>query len=369
MNAIRIIHAVPKMDREGLQSFLMNVYLNIDRKKVQFDFLVHNKEEGDFDSKILSLGGKIYRISRLTSIALLQYQKNIKNFFREHKYNVLHSHINLLSSFTLKAAKKAGVSHRIAHSHSSFIQDVGIKKIVKLYAKKSMNKYATHKMACSKDAAIWQFGKEAWGRGEVEVVPNGINIKNFLFQKEKRDVIRKRYNIKEDDFILGHVGSFRKVKNHPFILNVFSELHSIRKNSYLMLVGSGEEEEAIRLLGKKLNILDFIIFVGNIENVGDYYSSMDGFIFPSFYEGLGMALIEAQSAGLPSLASDVIPKEAILSDMCIPLSLSKSYKEWAMWFLTHNNTSRTPPPHIYTYDIEKIAKNMESFYLNIYENP
>ena len=367
MSTIRIIHAVPKMDREGLQSFLMNVYLNIDRKKVQFDFLVHNKEEGALDKKILSLGGKIYRISRLSPISLLQYQKNIKNFFREHTYNVIHSHINLLSSFTLKAAKKAGVSYRIAHSHSSFIQDVGIKKIVKLYAKKSMNKYATHKMACSKDAAIWQFGVKAWQRGEVEIIPNGINIKNFFFQKEKRDAIRKIYNIKDDDFILGHVGSFRKVKNHVFILNVFSELHKIEKHSYLMLVGNGDEEERIKLIAKKLNILDFIIFVGNIENVGDYYSCMDGFIFPSLYEGLGMALIEAQSAGLVSLASDVIPKEAILGNTCVPLSLSKSHKEWAMWFLTHTNDPRTPPHSIGIYDIEKIAKKLESFYLNIYE--
>ena len=364
MRTIRVLHAVPKMDREGIQSFLMNVYRNIDREKIQFDFLIHSKEKGAFDDEILSLGGRLFHLNKLSSKYFFYYQNDLFSFLKENEYNILHSHLNLLSSFTLSSAKKAGVPVRIAHSHSSSISDVGLKKVIKLFAKTQMNKYATNKFACSKEAGIWQFGKKTQSAGEVKIIPNGIEIEKFLFSEANRKEVRKRYNIEEKAFVLGHVGGFRKVKNHEFLLKIFAKIKMMKEEAILMLVGSGEFESEIKELASRLCVLNSIVFTGSVTNVNEYYSAFDSFVFPSMYEGLGIVLIEAQANGLPCFASNVVPIEANLSDAYFSLSLNDSEQEWATCIVNNSNfPNRQCPESVREYDITKVAKLLEDFYL------
>ena len=364
MNIIRVLHAVPKMNREGIQSFLMNVYRNIDREKVQFDFLIHSKEKGAFDDEILSLGGRLFYLNKLSSKYFLSYQNDLVRFFKAHEYSIIHSHLNLLSSFTLSGAKKASIPIRIAHSHSSSFSDRGIKKLIKLFAKTQMNKYATHKFACSRDAAIWQFGKKAESSGEVNIIPNGIEIEKFLFNKSNRERIRTQYNIDENAFVVGHVGAFRKAKNHEFLLKIFEKIKTINKHAIFMLVGSGELEDKIKELASSLGILDSVLFVGSVRNIADYYSAFDSFVFPSIFEGLGIVLVEAQANGLPCFASTVVPSEAELSDLYFPLSLNSSAEEWARCVINNSiHPDRQCPENVQKYNIKVVAKALEDFYL------
>ena len=363
MQTIRVLHAVPKMDREGIQSFLMNVYRNIDREKVQFDFLIHSKDKGAFDDEIISLGGQVFYLNKLSSKYFLSYQGELVKFFKEHEYNIVHSHLNLLSSFTLSSAKKANVPIRIAHSHSSSISDKGLKKLIKLFAKTQINKYTTHKFACSKEAAIWQFGKKKWK--DVKIIPNGIEIEKFLFNKLNRQRIRKQYNIEENAFVIGHVGGFRKVKNHEFLLKVFEKIKKIKEDAILMLVGSGELEGEIKKLANRLGFLNSIVFTGSVQNVNEYCSAFDSFVFPSIYEGLGIVLVEAQANGLPCFVSDVVPSEANLSDVYFSLSLNASVEEWAISIINKSNLSnRQCPKELRKYDIKTLAKALEQFYMS-----
>jgi len=366
---IRILHATPRMQREGIQSFLMNLYRNIDRKKVQFDFLVHSMEGGAFDAEIEDMGGQIYRVHRMSSPHFLHYNRDVARALTAYPYKIVHSHINLLSSFTLKVAMQHKLPVRIAHSHSSSVLDSGFKRLIKLYAKSQMPKYATHFFACSKDAGIWQFGKELWNDGKIKLIPNGIDIARNLFSNEKRQAIRDKLNIGNEDFVIGHVGAFRKVKNHSFLAKVFSEIKKLKPNAKLLLVGSGELEEDTRCRLDELEVLDDAIFAGSVSNVCDYYSAMDAFVFPSLYEGLGIVLIEAQSNGLPCFASNAMPDEANLSERYYPVSLEKSPPEWAQLILAHSPCSeRLCSPNVYKYDIKTIAKNIEEFYLDVFQN-
>ena len=364
MQCVRVLHAVPKMDREGIQSFLMNVYRNIDKEEVQFDFLIHSKEKGAFDDEILNLGGRLFYLNKLSSKYFFFYRNDLVKFFKEHKYNIVHSHLNLLSSFTLSSAKKANVPTRIAHSHSSSISDAGLKKLIKLFAKTQMNKYTTHKFAASREAAIWQFGKNAYETNEVQVIPNGIEIEKFLFNYSDRQRIRKQYNIEENAFVVGHVGGFRKVKNHEFLLKIFEKIKMMKEEAILMLVGSGEFESEIKELASRLCVLNSIVFTGSVTNVNEYYSAFDSFVFPSIYEGLGIVLIEAQANGLPCFASNVVPIEANLSDAYFSLSLNDSEQEWATCIVNNSNfPNRQCPESVREYDITKVAKLLEDFYL------
>ena len=295
----------------------------------------------------------------------MSYQGELVKFFKEHEYNIVHSHLNLLSSFTLSSAKKTNVPIRIAHSHSSSISDKGLKKLIKLFAKTQINKHTTHNFACSKKAAIWQFGKEAWNNGRVKIVPNGIEIEKFLFNKVERQRIRKQYNIEENVFVVGHVGGFRKVKNHEFLLKVFEKIKQIKENAILMLVGSGELEGEIKELANRLGHLNSIVFTGSVQNVNEYYSAFDSFVFPSIYEGLGIVLVEAQANGLPCFVSDVVPSEANLSDVYFPLSFNASVEEWAISIINKSNLSnRQCPKELKKYDIKTLAKALEQFYMS-----
>lgn len=371
---IRVLHATPRMQREGIQSFLMNLYRNIDREKVQFDFLVHSMEDGAFDAEIEQMGGHIYRVHRMSSLHFLHYNREVAQVLKGYPYKIVHSHINLLSSFTLKVAMAQGIPVRIAHSHSSSILDSGFKRLIKLYARNQMPKYATHCFACSKDAAVWQFGKEFCDNGKVRFIPNGIEIAKYSFSLEKRRTIRRALKIGDEDFVIGHVGAFRKVKNHSFLAQVFAELKKLKPNAKLLLVGSGEMEEDTRCKLDELGVLDDTIFAGSVANVCDYYSAMDIFVFPSVYEGLGIALVEAQAAGLPCFVSDTVAGDAALSEQYYTLSLQDPPSIWGESILSKSKISPlsaspdSPPrpssPDVQKYDIQKVARDMQDFYLS-----
>ena len=153
---IRVLHVVTYMGRGGLETMLMNYYRNIDRSRVQFDILVHRNFEADYDKEILSMGGRIFHISRLVPWSR-SYRKKLKNFFLEHpEYRIVHVHQDCLSSVALQCAKECGVPVRIAHSHNRN-QDKNIKYLIKLYYMKQIPKFATEYFACSKEAGDWMF--------------------------------------------------------------------------------------------------------------------------------------------------------------------------------------------------------------------
>ena len=134
---IRILQVVNIMDRAGLETMLMNYYRNIDRTKVQFDFLTHRIEKGAYEDEIISMGGKVYHAPRLYPQNYKKYFGFMKAFFMEHpEYKIIHSHIDAMSYFPLQAAKNSGVPVRIAHSHSSKF-DRDIKLPIKFIAKKT----------------------------------------------------------------------------------------------------------------------------------------------------------------------------------------------------------------------------------------
>ena len=153
---IRVLHVVTYMGRGGLETMIMNYYRNIDRSKVQFDFLTHRDEIWDYDDDIERLGGKIYHLPRLNPFSP-KYLNALDNFFEEHnEYKIVHCHQDCLSGIVLKHAKKNGVPFTIAHSHSSN-QNKNLKYVIKLIAKKSIPKYADYLLACGKDAGEWMF--------------------------------------------------------------------------------------------------------------------------------------------------------------------------------------------------------------------
>lgn len=358
---VRVLHVVTHMNRGGLETMIMNYYRNIDRTKVQFDFLVHRDYKCDYDDEIEKLGGKIYRLPLLNPFSF-DYRKKLNNFFKQHKeYKIVHVHQDCLSSVILKVAYKNNIKVRIAHSHTEN-QDRNIKYIIKLFYRRFIPKYATHLFACGKAAGEWMF------RGsDFEIINNAIDVEKYIYNETARKKIRKEFNISDDEFVIGHIGRFSPVKNHTFILDVFAEVVK-NVNSKLLLVGDGELKQDMKNKVISLGIEDKVVFTGVRSDIPDLLQAMDVFLFPSWYEGLPVTLVEAQTTGINCILSDNISEQSIMVKQNVQqISLDKPVNDWAEAIINCKFKERTDcSSEIINagYSIKNEAIKLQNFYIN-----
>ena len=268
----------------GVESVVMNYYRNIDKSKVQFHFICDEDSTDIPYDEIEKLGGKVIVVPPYQK--LFKYQKELYKIFKENNYKIVHSHINALSVFPLRVAKKAGVPIRIAHSHSTSNKKEWKKNIVKNILRPFSKVYANKFFACTKHAGEWLFGKKIIERKELNVINNAIDLKKFEFNEKIRENLRKEFGIKEDTIVIGHIGRFMKQKNHDFLIDVFNELIKKDENSILILIGQGPLLNDMKQKVRDLKIEDKVKFIGQVTDVEKYYNIMDVFLFPSIYEGL-----------------------------------------------------------------------------------
>ena len=364
MGEVRILQVVTHMERGGLESMIMNYYRHIDREKVQFDFLVHRQEQAAFDDEIESLGGRIYRLSRLVPWSK-NYLAALNRFFDEHSdHKIVHVHQDCLSSVILKVTAQHNVPVRIAHSHNAN-QDRNLKYPIKLWYRRSIPQYATNLFACGKDAGDWMFSGASY-----QIINNAIDVAAYSYDPEKCIEMRQKLGL-ENELIVGHVGRFNPQKNHPFLLDIFAVLLKKEPNAVLILVGGGEDMPKIQAKAQALGVAEHVRFLGIRSDVADLMQAMDVFVFPSLYEGLPVTMVEAQAAGLPCIISDKVPPECILTDGLVDaLPLSAEPEAWAEKMLEKREVPRTDRRSeiaAHGFDITTEAVKLQEFYLEAAE--
>ena len=202
---------------------------------------------------------------------------------------------------------------------------------------------------------------------DYTIVNNGIDTEKFVFDKQVRDKIRTGLKI-ENKFVVGHIGRFSYQKNHEFLIDIFNEVYKKNSNAVLLLLGCGELEKQIR---EKVHILGLdkaVIFNGTVSNANEFYQAMDCFVLPSHFEGLGIVAVESQASGLKTLCSDVVPKEAQITNLLEFMSLSDTAEAWAEKVLSYDNRygRRDMSDEIKKsgFDIKYSAKQLEGLYFN-----
>jgi glycosyltransferase EpsF len=308
-NIDRVLHIVSAMDRGGAETLLMNVYRNLDRAKLQFDFVTHRPNKGDFDEEIRKLGGRIYTIPSLGKIGPISYVKKLNKIMKLNSYIAVHSHTDYQSGFPALAAKLAGIPHRICHSHSNnWPMNGSFKQKVLLTGLQSLIKFAaTQYCSCSQEAGAFLFGKKAVEKNHVTILNNGIDLSQYLDETITKTSVIREFGLGPNSKIIGHVGKFSKSKNQKFILNVLKEL-VIKDESYVaLLVGDGPLKEEIEQEAEKLGITNHIRFLGVRSDIPRLMKAFDVLLFPSIFEGFGIVTIEAQISGTPCIMSDSVP--------------------------------------------------------------
>lgn len=361
----RVLQVVTYMGRGGLETMLINYYRHIDRSKIQFDFLVHRDFEASYDQEICDLGGKIYRLPRLNPISNV-YKRKLTDFFKEHtEYKIVHSHLDCMAGIPLKAAKKNGVPICIAHAHNSD-QTKDKKYLLKLIYKKNIPKYADFLFACGEKAGEWMFeGKNFF------ILNNAIDAGLYVFDINRRKKIRKTLGISEETLLIGHVGRFSTQKNHGMLIKIYEAIKKKVPDSKLLLIGVGDLMDKTKTEVVQRGLQDNVLFLGLRSDVSDLLQAMDVFVFPSFNEGLPVAIIEAQAAGLPCLISDGVPIECKKTDLVYQLKLADGINKWADTTLKISKRERRNTLNDIVesgFDVACEAKKLEQFYQSCYMN-
>lgn len=364
---IRVLHVLGKMNMAGIETFIMNIYRNIDRNKCQFDFLIHSNTPGDYDDEIKALGGYIFYITPRGK-SLRQNKKDLDNFFRSNpQYQIVHQHVSSLSYIKpLQMAKKNGVKIRIIHAHSTRAENK-MHHILHRINSMSIHKIATHYFTCSDIAGKWLYGKSQVPMNKVMHINNAIDISKFVFNNNIRQKVRQEYQL-TNKFVIGHVGRFDLAKNHDFIVDIFHEVHKKNKSSILMLVGKGNLRNMMMQKVEGLGLSNSVRFVEGSKEVYSLMQAMDIFLFPSIFEGLGIVLVEAQAAGLKCIVSNNVPTKIKMTQNIEFIALEEGEKFWADQVLKYDNdyTRENMTQHIKDagYDIYQECRNLQDFYLN-----
>lgn len=332
MRAIKILQVTYTMNGGGAETLMMNILRAMDREKFHFDFLENTEcgEDGSYDEEIASYGCRIYRLRSFTKKPF-EYISTCKKFFQEHSdYDVIHGHFLQASApLYFHYAKSAGAL-AIAHAHSTS-DGGGMRNRILAAARYPIRRQADIMLACSKEAGRYMFGERAVDGPSFHVLRNGFDLSRYNGSRSRHSYAKRDLGI-EGRFVIGHVGRFREEKNHSFLIEVFSKVLQLNPNAYLLLVGSGPLEEKIKALVREKGLMEDVMFVGSVNDPLPYYDAMDLFLFPSLFEGLGNALLEAQACGLPIVVSaeSVIDGE---NNPCreniLPLSLALSAGDWA----------------------------------------
>lgn len=354
---IRVLQVIRHMNVGGAETFIMNLYRNIDRSKVQFDFLVFGN--GVFDEEISKLGGKIYYLKYITDIGQIKFTKQLMDFFNNNTYNIIHSHIDQVSGIILEVAKKCKIQLRIAHSHSTKNSNGIIGSLYKCYLQSKITKNANILLACGKDAAKWLYKGKA---NKALIINNGIEIEKFIYSQEKRLKIRNELKINDNTFVIGHIGRFSKVKNHKFLIEIFEEYLKYNCNSILLLVGTGELQDEIKKLVNEKKIDDKVNFLGLRDDVDYLYDAMDCLVFPSLYEGMSITMIEAQVSGLNILASNNIDKSIDISNNIHWCDLKNNAEIWSNEIVKIGKNRKFKNIDYSKYSILETVKKMEEIY-------
>lgn len=355
---VRVLHVITGLKSGGAESFIMNMYRNMDHSKVQFDFLLRSSDNYYEDE--LSFNGSYVFVTAPFPRHMMKNYLQVVHFFQSHHYDIIHVHGNaLLYTSVLRIAKHAGIQCRIMHSHNT-----GTKKNLYLplhmMNKKSIHSWATNCFACSQQAGEWMFGDG------FQIIHNAIDLDRFQFNVVDRKVLRLSYHIPDDALVIGHIGRFSKQKNHRFLLDIFSSVINMQPDSYLVLLGEGELESEIHELVHSKGLQDKVLILGVRKDVERIMNMFDLFLFPSLYEGLSVVVMEVQANGLHMICSEATPQEILVSEKSFCMSLKEGAEAWAKKLLTMDTTREDCRVAICEkgYDIKSEAKKLESFYLS-----
>lgn len=357
----------------GAETLIKDYALMLNREKFNVVIVVLYRSPDTANDKLLREAGikiipifktaynkpPLKQIRRMNYWWIIPYKLN--KILRKENIDVLHVHMSLMH-YVVKLSRELKNIRLFYTCHS--------KPERYLSPSKRRNEYkAAKKLIQENDLRIIALHEEM--KNEIDqileinstvVIKNGIDFKRYSETTDNKDEIRNEIGIATDKFVLGHVGRFDEIKNHKFLVEVFHEVHKRNPKAFLLMIGAGILKTKIEDSLHQMGLDGHYLILSHRSDVPKLLKAMDVFVFPSLIEGLGIALIEAQVAGLKCVASDTIPKEAFKTEFAIPLSLKKKPSEWCDIILD-STIKNIPYGNLEDYDMNKEIRKLEKLYL------
>ncbi len=364
---LHVLHVFGRLNRGGAESRVMDLYRNMDRSKVQFDFMQHTEKVCDFQSEIEQLGGKVYHVPPFRFWNYASYVKAWRQFFVEHpEIKIVHGHMTSTASIYLPIARKRGI-FTIAHSRNAGV-DRGIKGTLTKLLRRNLKDRCDQLFACSNLAGEAVFGKKAMEQGRVTIIPNAIDAERFIFDPEIRRKKREELHIQPEEFLIGEVARFDPQKNQKYAVEILAACREKNFLAKLILIGEGPLIETVQQQVNDLGLQDYVIFTGLQKNVVPFYQAMDFFLLPSFYEGLPGVAVEAQASGLRGILSDAVTTETAMTDLMEFRSVQEPASKWADRIMACGHYERQNTLEQLQkagFDVKSLAKKLQAFYLRV----
>lgn len=365
----------------GVENFFYQYYRKMDREIIHCDFAFCRG-----NSMIKRMEDPIFKESKFVVLGCFEHCNSIENyaslyqdvykFLKKNKYDIVH--INTGNIFIqipcLAAAHRAKVPVRIAHSHSTARLVGGgfiTRNLKKLY-RKIMRSYVVNMstlcFACGNEAGERLFGKKVITSDKYCTITNAFDVNSYQYDEKKRLEVRKAMGVDSDTKVIGTIGRLSDVKNPFYAICIFAEISELSQNTVFWMIGEGILKEQLVQFAIQKGIGGKISFLGLRKDIPNLLLAMDAYLMPSIYEGLGIAAIEAQAAGLACLLSDQIPYETKITERVKFLSINENPKKWAIEILNLSNFERTntlSQIKAAGYDIDEAAEYLQNRYINI----
>ena len=324
---IRVLQVLSSLNTGGTELYVVNNYRNLNKKDVQFDFLISTDNDNDYyEQEVKSYGANVFHLANNGNI-INQMRRNYL-FFKQNNYSIIHINSCSLKDILIASipAKCANIPHIIAHAHSPGTPKKSrLDYILRWILKELISMTCTDYFACSKNVAKAKYPARKLNR-DVKIINNAIDLNKFKYNSFKRSEIRNRYEIRDNDFLIGMVGRLEIEKNHSYMLEVF---HLIKEENYkLIIIGSGSLLDSVSKSVDELNLTDRVIFTNRVDNVFDYYSAIDLLVLPSLYEGFPFVAVEAQATGCPILISENVTDDCLLLSQSKKIPIKNGVEDW-----------------------------------------
>lgn len=352
----------------GVASFFMSYYPELIKDGYKIDFYLIRDDiqmSKRYIDTIQKNNGRILIAESHNKInRYFKVKKSLKKYLKNN-YDIVHVNlVNVYAYACIKAVKKYSPNTKIIyHVHNpnfrmNFIGNVLNKLCIN---------FSDKKIACTEDA-----GKSMFQNQNFTIIKNAINIEKYKFNLSSRQKIRKKYNINENQFVIGTVARITKQKNPFFIIDILECIKKVNEKVKLLWIGEGTLEKSIVEYIKEKKLEENVLIIKNVENVYEFYSAMDAFLLPSLFEGLGIVFVEAQANGLRVYASTNVPKDIQLTDLVNFIDLNESALFWSEKILkdfemTNNRNSEVYQEKLKAsdYNIKKAKINFSNLYEKI----
>jgi glycosyltransferase involved in cell wall biosynthesis len=294
--------------------------------------IANNSDKSIYDTTIAAAGGGLFEHKAIESnckfapielpkVMRTKYLKVLEALYLNEKFDLIHTHGGV-AGFYGRTLKKHNPELKCVHSIHG-LHYLNSRSLFRKSVSKTIEQYLvqfTDRTICEthNDYMLAVKNKIA-SRDKTEIIPNGIDISRFANIKKNMKLL-KELGLDKNDFIIGNISRFDEQKNQRIILQTAYFLTRKFPNMKFVFVGSGKSLKRMKELARESNLEKHVIFTGEQEDLTDYYSIFDIFVFPTLWEGMPLVLLEAMASRraiicshLPNLLEVIKPNYSALT--------------------------------------------------------